>query len=57
MKIFVEGVSSIFAALWVAQNDNGQGLAEWLNIKLKVGITNPLVCEDIKNQYNRFFGI
>ena len=54
MKNHIPNIPSVFTALWVAQNDNGQDLKEWLNIKLKVGITNPEVCEDVKNQYNRF---
>ena len=54
MRNHIPNIPSIFTALWVAQNDNGQDLKEWLNIKLKVGITNPEVCEDVKMQYNQF---
>ena len=54
MKVFVENVPSIFTALWVAQNDAGQDLKEWLQIKLKIGVTNEEVSQTIKNQYNRF---
>jgi len=54
MKIFLDGVSSLFSALWVATNNSGGDVKKWLQIKNKKGITNPLAIESIKNQYAAF---
>jgi len=54
MKIYLQGVPSVFVGLWIGNHDNGTDLKEWLKIKNKIGITNPDVIEEINNDYSRF---
>jgi len=54
MKIFLEGVPDLFSALWVATNNPGGDIKQWLEIKRKKGITNPDAVQRIKNQYQIF---
>ena len=57
MIIILQGVPSVFAALWVAKNEGraaGGNLKDWLQIKQKIGITNKEISSEIYNQYQLF---